>query len=78
MTGQILLLENSKSSQPLLAWYQDVTAESAATMGGKGCVYNQNVRALIESVPGLVIESEESYATGLFRAFACTKRQSVS
>ena len=43
--GQVLLLENSRSSNPLLGMYQDATATSAAEMGGKGCIYNQNVES---------------------------------
>jgi ubiquinone/menaquinone biosynthesis C-methylase UbiE len=72
-TGSILLLENSRSSNPLLAKYQDVTAEAAASAGGKGCVYNQDVPALIKATQGLTIEKETSYVTGLFRSFKCVK-----
>lgn len=68
-TGRILLLENTRSDQPWLARYQDVTAQTAASMGGKGCVYNQNVRDMIQQTDGLTIVQETSYATGLFRAF---------
>jgi methyltransferase OMS1, mitochondrial len=69
--GQILLLENSRSSNPWLGLYQDVTAEAAASVGGKGCVYNQDVAAMIQqqSTPKLNIHSEVPYAAGLFRAF---------
>jgi ubiquinone/menaquinone biosynthesis C-methylase UbiE len=72
-SGSILLLENSRSSNPLLAKYQDITAETAASTGGKGCVYNQDVRALITATQGLTIEKETSYVTGLFRSFICVK-----
>lgn len=73
-TGQVLLLENSRSSNPFLAKYQDATSTAAAEMGGKGCVYNQDVESMIhESTKGkLKIESQEQYAAGLFRAFRCT------
>ena len=67
---QVLLLENARSSNSLLGAYQDVTANAAAQAGGKGCVYNQNVRAMIEK-SGLRVVEEEAYAAGLFRAFVC-------
>jgi ubiquinone/menaquinone biosynthesis C-methylase UbiE len=72
-SGSILLLENSRSSNPLLARYQDVTAETAAVAGGKGCVYNQDVGALIKATRGLTIQKEQSYVAGLFRSFKCVK-----
>ena len=70
--GQVLLLENSRSSNPLLGMYQDATATSAAEMGGKGCVYNQNVESMIQSTPGMKIEKQDLYAVGLFRSFQCS------
>ena len=69
--GQILLLENSRSSNPLLGLYQDATAETASSMGGKGCVYNQDVTSMIQNTPNLRIEKEELYSAGLFRAYTC-------
>lgn len=69
--GQVLLLENSRSSNPLLGLYQDVTADAAASAGGKGCVYNQDVASMIRSTPGMSIENEELYAAGLFRSYRC-------
>ena len=39
--GQILLLENMRSLNLLFAVYQDVTAETVVSAGGKGCIYNQ-------------------------------------
>ena len=71
LLGHVLLLENSRSSNPLLGLYQDATAEAAASAGGKGCVYNQDVRALILATNGMTIEQEDGYAAGLFRAFRC-------
>ena len=34
--GQILLIENTRASNPLLGYYQDITASTAADVGGKG------------------------------------------
>jgi hypothetical protein len=70
--GRILLLENTRSSNSFLGWYQDITAEAASNLGGKGCVSNQDVHALIQNIEGLKIEMEEEYALGLFRAFICS------
>jgi methyltransferase OMS1 len=70
--GKVLLLENSRSSNPLLGKYQDATATAAASAGGKGCVYNQDVRAMIEATKGFTVEHEEAFAAGLFRSFECS------
>jgi methyltransferase OMS1 len=70
--GKVLLLENSRSSNPLLGKYQDATATAAASAGGKGCVYNQDVRAMIEATKGLTVDHEEAFAAGLFRSFECS------
>jgi methyltransferase OMS1, mitochondrial len=72
-TGQVLLLENSRSDNSLLGIYQDATAETAAMVGGKGCVYNQNVGALIRRTGCLAVQEERSYAAGLFRAYVCVR-----
>jgi hypothetical protein len=56
-----------------IAKYQNITAETAASAGGKGCVYNQDVQALIKNTRGLTIEKETSYVTRLFRSFICVK-----
>mmetsp|Transcript_3469 Transcript_3469/g.9717 ORF Transcript_3469/g.9717 Transcript_3469/m.9717 type:complete len:311 (+) Transcript_3469:98-1030(+) len=69
--GQILLLENTRSSNPLLGLYQDATAEAAASAGGKGCVYNQDVTSLIQGTSGLEIVEETSFAGGVFRSYFC-------
>lgn len=71
--GRILLLENSRSSSSVLGWYQDVTANAAASAGGKGCVYNQDVGGMIQETPGLTIANEEAYVMGLFRSFQVRK-----
>ena len=72
--GQILLLENSRSSNPWLGQYQDMTADSAAMVGGRGCKYNQNIRQLIQSNHRLQIVDEAEFATGLFRSFRCVRQ----
>lgn len=69
--GRILLIENTRASNPLLGYYQDLTASAAAGVGGKGCVYNQDVGALIRRAPDLRLVREEAFAAGLFRAFTC-------
>lgn len=66
-----MLLENSRASNPLLGIYQDATAGAAADIGGKGCVYNQNVEGMIRSTKGMAIEQQDLYAAGLFRSFRC-------
>lgn len=71
--GRILLLENTRSSNVFLGSYQDLTAEAAASTGGKGCVYNQDVRKLIQTSTNMSVDGETSYAGGFFRAFACTR-----
>jgi len=68
--GRILLLENARAENSFLGWYQDITAEAAASMGGKGCLYNQDVRSFIIQ-SGLQIEREISFSSGLFRSFVC-------
>jgi len=69
--GQILLLENTRSSNPLLGLYQDATAEAAASAGGKGCVYNQDVTKLIQGTNGIEVMKETSFAGGVFRSYLC-------
>lgn len=71
--GQIFLLENSRSSNSLLGAYQDITAEAAATTGGKGCIYNQDVGNIIRQSGVLRIEQEILYSAGIFRLFKCTR-----
>ena len=69
--GQVLLLENSRSSNPLLGLYQDATADAAASVGGKGCVYNQDVGRLLRDGK-FTVRKEEQFAAGVFRSFVCT------
>ena len=72
--GRILLIENTRSSNPLLGLYQDATAEKASQMGGKGCVYNQDVTAMLKNAGGLDISHEEAFAAGLFRSFEVVRK----
>ncbi|KAL7464935.1 hypothetical protein ACHAXS_005268 [Conticribra weissflogii] len=73
--GQILLIENSRAENPILGYYQDVTANAAADMGGKGCLYNQNVGNMIGETMGLKLMKEEKFAGGIFRSFVCAKEE---
>jgi len=72
--GKILLIENTRSSNPLLGLYQDATAEKASEMGGKGCVYNQDVTEMLKHTKSLRVVKEEAFAAGLFRSFEVDKR----
>lgn len=71
--GRLLLLENSRSSSSFLGWYQDATALAAASAGGKGCVYNQDVSRMIKQSNRLKIIEEKEIFAGVFRAFECVK-----
>ena len=71
--GKVLLLENSRSSNQILGAYQDMTADTAAKMGGKGCMYNQDVRKFINATPSLQIEEEVLFSAGIFRLYVCLK-----
>ncbi|GKY94177.1 hypothetical protein MPSEU_000383700 [Mayamaea pseudoterrestris] len=72
--GKVLLLENSRSNNALLGLYQDATADAAA-IGGKGCVYNQDVDAMLRE-SSLEVPSTRLYAAGLFRSYECRRTQS--
>ncbi|KAL3913436.1 MAG: hypothetical protein SGILL_006490, partial [Bacillariaceae sp.] len=67
--GQILLLENTRSSNPFLGLYQDATADAAALVGGKGCVYNQDISQMIKE--SSLVAEENLYAAGIFRGYRC-------
>ena len=68
--GRVVLFENSRSSSSILGAYQDLTSRAAASAGGKGCVYNQRVDALIRQA-GMNIVQEGSFAGGTLRTFVC-------
>lgn len=71
--GRVLLLENSRSKQPLLGAYQDATAQTLARdFGGKGCVWNQDVEALARQAGLRVVESRP-IAGGLFTMLECSR-----
>ncbi len=38
-----------------------------------GCVYNQNVREMIQQTNGLQLAMEVEFAAGFFRSFVCQK-----
>jgi len=69
--GKVLLLEHSRSTFPVLGWYQDVTAAQVASMG-KGCVWNQNVIKLVENA-GLKIERVDKYVGDLVLSITAVK-----
>ena len=72
-SGRILLIENTRSNNPLLGLYQDATADKASQMGGKGCVYNQDVTSMVKNTEGLDVLREEAFAAGLFRSFEAVR-----
>eukprot|EP00558_Chaetoceros_sp_UNC1202_P014562 CAMPEP_0197236230 /NCGR_PEP_ID=MMETSP1429-20130617/3417_1 /TAXON_ID=49237 /ORGANISM="Chaetoceros sp., Strain UNC1202" /LENGTH=293 /DNA_ID=CAMNT_0042694985 /DNA_START=324 /DNA_END=1205 /DNA_ORIENTATION=+ len=72
-TGRILLIENARSSSNALGMYQDLTADLAAKIGGKGCVSNQDVTSFITKTNGLEVIREEEFAAGVFRSFICRR-----
>ena len=74
--GKLLLIENTRSSNPLLGMYQDATAEKASEMGGKGCVYNQDVTSMLKSTEGLNIVKEEAFAANFSLALFKPKANS--
>ena len=61
--GKVLLLEHNRSDG-LLGLYQDITAEPVTILGGKGCVYNQDVKGLVKQA-GMEIIAQQEYLGGL-------------
>jgi len=60
--GRLLLLEHSKSDNPLLGAYQDMTNSAVQPMS-KGCAWNQDVGAMVRGA-GLRVVSEERHLGG--------------
>ena len=75
ITGRVLLLENSRSNLGALGAYQDLTASSIGEIGGKGCIYNQDVHQLVKTA-GLDIIESKSIAAGLFTLIVAAKHSS--
>lgn len=72
--GTAILVENARSDVGAVAAYQDATAALAARLGGKGCAYNVDVRALVAATPGLVAVEEERRVGGVFGVFVARRR----
>jgi pimeloyl-ACP methyl ester carboxylesterase/SAM-dependent methyltransferase len=71
---RLLLLENTRSAENRwLAAYQDLTASPVAVLGGKGCIYNQDVASMIRRMPTAKIVEEQSFVNGVFTAFVVEK-----
>lgn len=71
--GRLLLVEHSRSREyPPLAWYQDLTAGTVASMG-KGCVWNQDVPQLLADA-GFYIIDMKSNVVGLILSLEAVKQ----
>jgi len=58
--GRVLLVEHTRSAVGALGVYQDLTAPAAAAFLGKGCVYNQDVPALLRRAGLRVVRKREA------------------
>ena len=47
-------------------------SRNCGVCGGKGCIYNQDVKKMIQDASGIVIEDEKSFASGIFCLYLCT------
>lgn len=70
--GVALLLEHSRSSNGLLAAYQDLT-NAAVTSMSKGCAWNQDVLGLVRAAGLTVLASKPQLAGGLVVMVQATK-----
>ena len=70
--GRLLLLEHTRSSSPVLGWYQDVTAGPVAAMG-KGCVWNQDVLGMVKDA-GLEVDKVTPHLGGLVLSITAVKK----
>ena len=69
--GQLLLLENSRSENGAVAAYQDLTAPFIAKTGGKGCMWNQDVDALVRAA-NFRVRTSAQVGGGFFRYIVAT------
>ena len=69
--GTVVLLEHVRSANAALGSYQDLTAQGAASFGGKGCVYNQDVPSLAAAA-GLRVVSKKTAVLGLVALLEAT------
>lgn len=69
--GRLLILEHSRSPNVFLGSYQDITAETVK-VGGKGCVWNQDVPKIVQRA-GLRIHEVHEHLGGLIVQIEATK-----
>ena len=70
--GRLLLLEHVRSSNRLFGWYQDTTNSAVSAMS-KGCSWNQDVRAMVEALPGVKVLDSENAVGGLVQLLQAEK-----
>lgn len=70
--GSLLLLEHSRSDNPLLASYQDLTSGAVAATA-KGCVWNQDVEGMVRAA-GMEVVNARRAAAGTVVLLEARKR----